>query len=384
MTMMHPGHSDGQILQRFRGMTSLHIHPKTANGNDENLLDWAVCEAEHFHHQQGNLQSAPLIQLKELSIEYRDNSRASQLRHVTPKWKILQDALLGFSNTLSRLRVIYPHFGNGMTDLAFTISRPLPKLKSLTLEGLAIDRSVWEQAPNIEEMDIRFEITPSRYNNPLYHSQYLQYDENAGVFSTSSTTVDATTTTTTTPVPTEQQPQQQLFELWFHCPNLTQLTLKGHAAILLDPNCFHLSPNLQKLEISIWEELSHIAQEAQKPLHPTRWTWDWPFPVLRFLTLEGDLRELMFTMGSAHFNEGFGDRELIEITKNHPSLEYVYTYMARTTEPPSALGLLEIGYLDRKVSSNQETTVVEDNHNTPKERTEIVYTFGYDRYILCV
>ncbi|KAG0221063.1 hypothetical protein BGW41_007253, partial [Actinomortierella wolfii] len=44
-------------------------------------------------------------------------------------------------------------------------------------------------------------------------------------------------------------------------------------------------------------------------------------------------------MKSARFNEGFVDRDLIEITKIHPALDYVSTSLVRTTEPASALGL---------------------------------------------
>ncbi|KAG0231477.1 hypothetical protein BGW42_000229 [Actinomortierella wolfii] len=46
---LYPGQSLGQILQRFRGMRTLEIDSMTANGDDENILAWAACEAENYH-----------------------------------------------------------------------------------------------------------------------------------------------------------------------------------------------------------------------------------------------------------------------------------------------------------------------------------------------
>ncbi|KAG0234678.1 hypothetical protein BGW42_006298 [Actinomortierella wolfii] len=145
---VYPGHSDSQLLQRLRGLTSLSIPCKMANGNDDNLLAWAAYEAEHYSHIPDVYHSVLLVPLENLEIVYGHTRFGSP----PPKWKILQDGLLGFSGTLKSLSVFYPQFENVTVGRVFTIPRPLLKLKSLKLRGLTIDRSVWEQAPNIEEL----------------------------------------------------------------------------------------------------------------------------------------------------------------------------------------------------------------------------------------
>ncbi|KAG0234269.1 hypothetical protein BGW42_006774 [Actinomortierella wolfii] len=462
---MFPGHSDGPILQRFRGMTSLYIEAETSNGIDEDLLDWAVYEAKHFHHQlhqRGGHQFTPLVRLEDLTIDHKYDSMGPQSRTTTALWKILQDGLLGFSSTLSQLMVTFPRSDDGMTGHVFTVPRPLPKLKSLVLHELAIHLSVWKNAPNIEKLYINFNSSPPR--DSATTPDESQDDQTSGAMSTSPTEVDATTTTTTaaTAAAAEQQPRR-FHEFWLHCPKLTNLVLHGRTANFLDPYCLHLSPNLQNLEISVYTEGFRylqdssdgdyqIVREALKVFHLAHWTWDWSFPVLHTLTLEGDLHEFRFSMrilrscptlkwlelrhsgyshpfplrfkgvldasmdknnqmlpfthsnlkhiyiygnwhveldeadclqealpgltnlvlAADHFDEGFGDSELIEITKTHPSLEYVST---DTTMKYSTQGMRE----ERSVFG---ASGLEHYHETIKERTEIVYVFKYDRYNL--
>ncbi|KAG0234282.1 hypothetical protein BGW42_006787 [Actinomortierella wolfii] len=458
MMRMHAGHPKGQIIQRFRGMTTLCIYRQTANGNDENLLDWAACEAENSHHKYDGRQFAPLIRLEELSIDYKSYIILPQSRTATPKWKILQDGLLGFASTLNKLKIVYPQSRDGMTDRVFTTPRTLPKLKSMNVEGLAIDRSFWEQAPDIEELYISFDYP--QFRDSTTTPDELQDDQITEAIPTLPTPiVTNTTATTTTGLTTEQQIQRQIPEFWFYCPRLTQLTLKDRAANLLDPNCFHFSPNLEKLMVSSWTYSIRDVEKrnALKMLHPTQWTWDWSFPVLHSLTLTDDLHEfkismgilrscptlksiylyhcvvghrfplhvkgdfdasmnksnnqkLPFThgnltnirfhgfwdigvdelacllrvlpdlkeldMGFVRFDKNFGDRELVEITKVHPSLEYMYVDMALTAEPPSASGL---STRDRGESSD---ICGKDDRETPKERTRVTYAFRPDLYAL--
>ncbi|KAG0311111.1 hypothetical protein BGZ99_010370 [Dissophora globulifera] len=299
MIKAYAGQSPSQVLQRLRGMTSLNIDPETANGNDENLLAWATCEAKHHYHRPGGRQQVPLVPLQKLYIGYDGtdtNSTAPRARATTAKWKILQDGLLGFSGTLNCLSVLYPRSVDGMVDRSFTVPRPLHKLKALFLREMVIDPSVWDLAPNIERLSIRFSF-------PLFEvpaaTAESQNDQNAIM---TPMTVDTTTTTAAA----GQQPQCQLPEFSFHCPRLTHLTLEDRAISLLDPNCLHHSPNLQKLEFlsgslarkRIVDEGgdSDEAQVALRVLYPTRWTWDWSFPMLKRLTLQGDLHEFGFSL----------------------------------------------------------------------------------------
>ncbi|KAG0234429.1 hypothetical protein BGW42_006639 [Actinomortierella wolfii] len=300
MKKVHPGHSQGQILQRFRGMKFLSIHYDAANGDDENLLAWAACEAERYYHLPGGHQLGPLVPLEGLEIFYGCSYGFEQPRAGTiPKWKILQDGLLGFSHTLKSLTVSYLPSIDGMVDRLFTVPRPLHKLSSLRLHALAIDRSVWEQAPNVEELYISFSFSlPSPHaiasNNP-------QDDQNTELTSPPPIMVDSAT-----PVTPEAQSQRQLPEIWFRCPKLRWLTLKDRAINLLDPDCLHFSPNLQRLELlnsramvpdNIYSNGAATREEAAafNVLHSSHWTWDWSFPALRTLTLKGNFRHFKFS-----------------------------------------------------------------------------------------
>ncbi|KAG0224225.1 hypothetical protein BGW42_005285 [Actinomortierella wolfii] len=460
MMRLHPGHSQSQILQRFRGMTSLSIYPKAANGNDENLLDWAACEAEHYNRKPGGCQLIPLIPLEKLKIRYKYENWAPQSSSETPKWKILQDGLLGFSRTLSELEVAYPEFDSGMNCPQFTIPRLSPKLRSLYLHELTTDRSVWEQAPNIEKLSIILNFPPFRDYSGT--PDIPQNDQNTGATPLSPISVDATTIGTIM-----QPPHRQLPEIWFHCPMLTQLVLENRAINILDPKCLHFSPNLQKLELRSMSVMfrkasgSHESPEALRVLYPTRWTWDWSFPVLHTLILRGDLHQFRFNMGILrsyptlesivlehfdadhpfplrikgildtsldgtnnqmlpfthsnlakvsfsdycsieldelacllqllpgltqlvlrihHFDEGFGDRELIKITKSHPALVSVITSMQLTTDPLSASGLSDERELKGKMDSVPITEAGDDESETSKEGIGIFYSFKYDEY----
>ncbi|KAG0231378.1 hypothetical protein BGW42_000274 [Actinomortierella wolfii] len=455
MMKAYPGHSQTQILQRFRSMISLSIYPKTAYSNEENLLAWAVCEAER-RHQPGSSQLMPLVPLERLEVVYDDSSdfRAPQPRSGTPKWKILQDGLFGFSGTLTSLKVVYPQSVDGMVDQVLTIPRPLYKLKSMELYGLAVDRSVWEQVPNIEELWISFGDMPTT-------TSYLTPND-------SQEGHDSTTTTVTI----EQQPQSQMPEIWFHCPKLTKLSLWGRPSYLLDPDCLHHSPNLQAL--GLWRKgviiHKYIAndgadarevREVLRVLHPSRWTWDWSLPVLSSIVVEGDLREYRFSFTilrscptlrklvldhtnagsyfnlhdkevldapldknnhilpfthsnltmlwfrrywdfeadelssllqvlpnlkdlwfeSVPFDKGFGDRELVETTKTHPTLMCVRASMKRTTEPPSALGLSDINLeFSQEVGSIARATNGDNDNLTPNEQDTITYYFRAPNY----
>ncbi|KAG0028886.1 hypothetical protein BGZ81_004346 [Podila clonocystis] len=296
---VYPGQSPDQLLQRFRGMTAFNIHPETANGNDENLLAWATCEAERHYHRPGGRQQVPLVPLQTLFVEYDDmetKSTAPRAKTTTAKWKLLQDGLLGFSGTLNWLSVRYPRSVDGMVDRLFTVPRPLHKLKILFLGEMAIDPSVWDLAPNIENLSIR-------YSFPLLEVPDATAAESQDDHST--TTTPMTVDTATTTVAAEQQPQRQLPEFSFHCPKLTHLTLEDRVIGLFDPNCLHRLPNLREMKLSSWSLArkrivdeggdSDEAQAALRVLHPTRWSWDWSFPMLNTLTLMGDLHEFGFS-----------------------------------------------------------------------------------------
>ncbi|KAG0232303.1 hypothetical protein BGW42_008269 [Actinomortierella wolfii] len=434
MTKLYPGHSQDQILQRFRGLKTLWIDLETTNGDDENLLTWAACEAEHYHHQPGGHRLGQLVPLENLRISY-NGITTPPIGTATPCWKILQDGLFGFSGTLTSLDV---NCNGRMVDRLFTVPRPLPKLTSLMSGGMAIDRSVWELAPNIEYLNIDIGFPQSRDDITVPDDSYVDQDTGTPTFSP--TSIDT--------------PQQQLTEIWFHCPKLDELSLWGQALCLFDPECLHRSPNLRILEMSCQ------SQKAPKMIHPTHWTWDWSFPMLDYIRLDSNLHELRFSLAilrscptlseldlghideyhrfplhvkgifdalldrnnsnnnnnnnqmlpfthsnlrsitfhgswdieadelvcllqvlpglvkmvieSFHFNEGFGARELVEITKTHPSLMYVSIDMERMTGPPSALGLSEI-------TSDQVTkmssVVKKSCHHLPNKRLWIVYTF---------
>ncbi|KAG0238041.1 hypothetical protein BGW42_007595 [Actinomortierella wolfii] len=241
----------------YKNMSDLAV-AMTANGNDENLLSWAACEAEHYHHQPGGHQLGPLVPLEELWVWYRGYTPfVESARKVIPKLKILQDGLLGFSGSLKWLIVDYPRSHNRVDDrpVKFTIPRPLLKLKLMHLHELTIDRPSWEQVPNIEELILDIDFPQLR--DRIATSNGSRNDQNAGVTGVtplSPTLIDTSTTTTT--MTTEQQQQQELPEIWFHCPKLTKLTLENQAVNLLDPNCLYFSPNLQELDLSGWGFLS--------------------------------------------------------------------------------------------------------------------------------
>ncbi|KAG0234518.1 hypothetical protein BGW41_001117 [Actinomortierella wolfii] len=325
-----------RYLKNVAKMTRL----QTANGDDENLLAWAACEAEYYHRHSGEHQFGPLVPLEILDI--RDGSPISNRAQDTQ-------------------------------NLEATVNPP------------------------------------------------------------SSSLADTTATVTT-----EQRLQRESLEVRFHCPKLTTLTLWNQAVNLLDPTCFHFSPNIQHLELRNWnlmdlafvnygEDDSIKEPDVLKVLHPTRWTWDWHFPFLNRFRLEGDLHQLRFTLaflytcpslermelyheatgirfplrvkgildnpldktnnnnqtspfthnklakltlggnlevgvdelasllqalpslkeielGSIDFgNINFEDRELVEISRTHPALERVTTNIKCTTKPPSAIGLARIG-----------------------------------------
>ncbi|KAG0254165.1 hypothetical protein DFQ27_007006, partial [Actinomortierella ambigua] len=427
----YPGLSQAQLLQRFRGLVSLTIHPETANGDDENFLAWAACEAEHRYHEPCGRQHVPLISLREFVIKYDNEnteSTAPRSGSAAAKWKILQDGLQGFSSTLEKLDVMYPRSVDGMVDQMFTVPRPLLQLKSLVLREVAIDSSVWDQMPNIEGLTIRFSF-PS-LNLPTTETK----DDPNGI--TAPMTVDVTTTTMATvgQQPRRQQPRRQVPEFLLYCPSLLRLNLEDRAVNRVDPNCLHHLPNLRSLEMSNCSLArrriidggrdSDEAQEALRMLHPIRWTWDWSLPNLTNLELRGDLNELGFSFSilrscpainsfillhrdaacyfplrvkgildtpldnasssnghnsqkpslaclatvnlggdweieqeelecliqalpglksihikSDHYSEGLDDRELISMTKTHPSLTYVNTNVACTTQTISELGL---------------------------------------------
>ncbi|KAG0237818.1 hypothetical protein BGW42_008439 [Actinomortierella wolfii] len=307
MMKVYPDYSISQILQRFRGMTRLEIHPEVANGNDEDLLAWAVHEAEHYDHKPGGHHFAPLIRLRELKVRYgvfdRYTPMASRERSRIRKLKVLQDGLLGFSHTLVSLEVEYPQSADGMGDPLFTIPCPLHKLEWLRLCGLAItSHSGWEQAPNIRRLLVNFDY-PTLSTGTSTPSE-SQDNHTIGTTTPLPTPIHTTTTTITT----ELQPQRRVSEFWFHCPKLIGLTLNNGAINLLDPNCLHLSPNIERMELTSSNEdvrdpsrIIHAdyvpcgKREALWVLHPTRWTWDWAFPVLRDLILQRDLHEIRFS-----------------------------------------------------------------------------------------
>ncbi|KAG0232138.1 hypothetical protein BGW42_008354 [Actinomortierella wolfii] len=316
MMKMYPGHSHAQILQRFRGLTILFISPKTANGDDENLLAWAACEAEHCYRQPGSHQ--PLVPLRCLQVKYEDNPylfTKSPTAMATPKWKIHEDGLLGFSSTLRSLNVTYPQSDNGTIDRLFSIPRPLHKLRFLSLSGLAVDRSVWEKAPNIQHLQIDISIPLSR--DSITIPSYSKDIQNTGTSSFPSLLIDSGSITSTT----EEQPQRQLLEIWFHCPLLTDLALSDGALLLLDPKC-HSSPNLKKPSIfaqpkTLGGKYSHQAQEVPRVIHPARLTWDWSFPVLRQLSLYGNLHWIGFSLAILRSCPTLRWIDLFHVDENH-------------------------------------------------------------------
>ncbi|KAG0250145.1 hypothetical protein DFQ27_009555 [Actinomortierella ambigua] len=293
---VYPGLSQAQLLQRFRGLVSLTINPETANGNDENFLAWAACEAEHRYHQSCGRQHVSLIPLQEFVVRYEDEnteSTAPRSGSTLAKWKILQDGLLGFSSTLNELHVMYPRSVDGMTDKLFTVPRPLLQLRLLVLREVAIDASVWDQMPNIEVLTIRFSFP--LFNLPETETQ----DDLNGI--TTPMTVDTTASAMAT---VRQQSQRQLPEFSPNCPSLRFLHLEDRAINLLDPNCLHHLPNLRGLAMSNYSPArrriiggrdSDEAQEILRMLHPIRWTWDWSLPNLTNLKLIGDLNEFEFS-----------------------------------------------------------------------------------------
>ncbi|KAG0236885.1 hypothetical protein BGW42_002383 [Actinomortierella wolfii] len=349
---VHPDQSYGQILQRFRGMTSLFIHPETANGSNEDLLAWAAREAECYYRQPNGQQLAPLVPLEKLQVMYEQSfGTIGPRRMVVPKWEILQDGLLGFAGTLSWLMVTYPQSEDGMVDHLFTTPRPLHKLKSLTLHELAIDRSVWEQIPNIEELHIWFCFPPLRGYVPTPIESQNDQDTGATPLSPIAVDTPTTITTTTTTVTTKQQLQRQLPEIWLHCPKLTRLTLRDRAINLLDPHCLHFLPNLQRLELlgksmGSGERIADGGLDsceewaARRVLHPTRWTWDWSLPALRSLTLWGDFHEFRFSLA---------------ILRSCPALESMYLSHRNAVH---RFPLRVKGVLDAPLDKN-------DNHMSP-------------------
>ncbi|KAG0248874.1 hypothetical protein DFQ27_000547 [Actinomortierella ambigua] len=297
MFKAYPGLSQSQLLQRFRGLVSLTIHPDTANGDDENILAWAACEAEHRYHEPCGCQHVPLISLRELVVRYDNEntkSTAPRSRPTAAKWKILQDGLLGFSSTLDRLQVFYPRSVDGMVDQLFTVPRPLLQLKSLVLREMAIDASVWDQMPNIEVLTIRFSFP--LFNLPTTETQ----DDLNGM-----TMPMAVDTAATNMAAVGQPSLRQLPEFSLHSPSLRFLYLEDRAVNLFDPNCLQHLPNLQSLEMSSFSLArkriidggidSNEAQDALRKLYPTRWTWDWSLPNLTNLKLMGDLNEFGFS-----------------------------------------------------------------------------------------
>ncbi|KAG0238042.1 hypothetical protein BGW42_007596 [Actinomortierella wolfii] len=70
-----------------------------------------------------------------------------------------------------------------------------------------------------------------------------------------------------------------------------------------------------------------------------------------------NLKEIEFK--SFHFDNNLGDRELIEVTKTHPALVFVTADIVRTTEPPSALGLV-IEFVDDRHDLFNLLTVSKD------------------------
>ncbi|KAG0238584.1 hypothetical protein BGW42_004346 [Actinomortierella wolfii] len=448
---LYRAHSHAQILQRFRGLTSLYIDAEAIDEDDENLLAWAAYEAEHYYHQPGGHQLGSLVRLESLIVNCTEYS-------FKPRLKIIQDGLFGFSRTLVYLKVGYPLLGGRVVDWLLAIPRPLHNLGLLNLYNSTIDHSSWGKVPNIKEMTIDFDFPWS-----IFHSANTNQSEDEQDIGTTLSSSTATTTAATT----ELQSQPPLPELWFHCPKLSQLTLRNRAINLLDPNCFHLSPNLQFLTLSSLIESfresikshgvnSYSNWEALKVLHPARWTWDWTFPVLQSLILGGDLYELKFswtilhscpTLKWIHLSQcdgnqrfplrvkgildvsldknnnqmlpfihndlmevtlsggwdieadelgcllqvlpvlkklefecvfGIADRELVEITKAHPSLTMVKAMMKLTTKPPSDLGLSKIDYetmvsIDRAIRDEYDGKI-------PMERPCIAYSFQNSRH----
>ncbi|KAG0223374.1 hypothetical protein BGW42_005920 [Actinomortierella wolfii] len=392
---MYPGHSHSEILQRLRGMTALDIPSMTANGNDENVLAWAACEAEHYCRQPGGHQLRPLVPLETLTIDYegRYGVCALQTGTATPKWKILQDGLLGFSGTLKSLQVTYPQSNDEVADRLFIIPRPLPKLVSLTLYGLTVDRSVWEQAPNIEDLKIDVSFQPLR--DSIAASIYSQDGQNTGTSTRSSTLVDT--------------PQRRLPEIWFRCPKLTQLILSDRAFNLLDPESLHFSPNLHSLDV-FCSKLHHFDANHRFPLR-VKGILDalldknndqmLPFTHSSLLSIsffgywEIEVDELhcllqvlsglwRIDFGSVHFTGRFGARELIEITKTHSSLLYVSTEMKLATEPPASLGLSGITYnqVEEMSSIVSDGIMGEFDSKLPEKRSWIMYGFLPSSYAL--
>ncbi|KAG0232304.1 hypothetical protein BGW42_008270 [Actinomortierella wolfii] len=462
MTKVYPGHSHTQILQRFRGMRHLDIDPMTANGDDENILAWAACEAEHYYDRRGGRQIGTLVPLVRLKICYEDpyHVRTRTTRVATPKWKILQDGLLGFSSTMKCLLVTYPHSDDGMVDRLFTIPRLLPELKFLSLRGLAIDRSVWELAPNIENLEIDISFPPLRDNTT--DPDNIQDDQSTETLTFSLPSAD-TTTTVTLETTTLAAEKQQWADIWFHFPKLEYLKLSDKAFSLFDPECFLLSPKLRGLSVIWSSKINHGVTSGQtykvpRVVHSTRWTWNWSFQRLQEITLVGDLHGFRFSLAilrscsalrrialshfdanhrfplcakgildaplvksnnqmipfthsnllsikflgycdievnelvcllkvlsdlvsidffQAQFSEGFGVRELVEITKTHPSLRHVGTDMEHETEPPSALGLSEITtHQQIQMSSIVSDGIFDEfNNKLSEERPWILYSF---------
>ncbi|KAG0235819.1 hypothetical protein BGW42_004662 [Actinomortierella wolfii] len=447
----------------IEGLTSLSIDSEVIN--DENFLVWAAYEAEHCYHRSGGQQFTPLVPLESFEITFNCRESGS-----TPKLKILQDGLLGFSRTLKSLKVTYNPSSSEMVDyiLTFNFPRPLHKLKELTLWNSNIDRPSWEQAPTIEDLSIRFDFPPSIFYTPILNEP--QGDQDTGTTpllseSIGTTIINAIANT----VAAKQQSQRQLPEFWFHCPKLTSLALQGEVINFLDPSYLHHLPNLKYLDLWNPSHPRHVTDRRVKSCealgvlkvaHPTRWTWNWSFPMLRVLRLKGDLLALNFSsailrscptikyMNLTHNNHGghdrfplrvkgifdatldksnnqmapfthsnlnslkfdndwdievdelaymlqvltglmeigitsshsckrFGARELIEITKTHPSLINVITSFEITAESLLALGLsgLDDRYNYQKALESVFLARYDDDIEIPKTRSRIVYTF---------
>ncbi|KAG0238363.1 hypothetical protein BGW42_005596 [Actinomortierella wolfii] len=374
MKKLYPDHSQAHIMQRLRD---------TTNGNDEDLLAWAAYEAEHYDRQPGGIQ---LVPLKSWHVMYDRAEYSSTARTDASKGKILQDGLFGFSRTLDYLSVSYPQSNDGMVDHLLTFPRALPKLKSLNLDGLAVDRSVWELVPNLEELFIHFGIPPLRGEARAAPNE-SQEDQNTG--STSSSLIAADTTITTTTAAIKQQPQRQLigdfhefkfsFAILRSCPTLRLIVLDHD-------NDKHLFPLRAKgiLDDSFDEDNSQMVPFTHSNLLRITFYRNFVIELGELACLLQALPGLRrIEMESVFFGKGFGDREMIETTKTHPALFYVSSNMVRTTDPPSALGLLDIIFeTPPELDSVIRFIHSEEDDKAPEKRNAIIYRFDHDWYAL--
>ncbi|KAG0238566.1 hypothetical protein BGW42_004328 [Actinomortierella wolfii] len=159
------------------------------------------------------------------------------------------------------------------------------------------------------------------------------------------------------------------------CPNLREISIlhncssdrfplrvKGILDASLDKNNNHLSSftHIDLLNIEI------------------RGHWDIEVDELACLlqVLPG-LKKLAFE--SAQFDEGFGDQELIEMTKTHPSLRYLFPDIKLTNVDPSTLDLsIEFrNQLQREMLLLDRVIDGENDIASLPERTRIIYGFGY-------